>query len=67
MNDSAKKLSNLSRMKSRLGGSTPNLSMSQQQNLQRGFDCTAAERSQQLRETRGILSFKSLTDCEILK
>jgi len=47
-------------MRSRLSGSTPNLTAAQQQeldqpNIQRGFDCTAAERAQQLRAARGNL------------
>ena len=56
----ASKLSNLSRM-SRLSGSTPNLSAAQrneldQNGVQRGFTCSAAERAQQLREARGLLN-----------
>ena len=57
--EKASKLSNLSRM-SRLSGSTPNLSAAQrneldQNGVQRGFTCSAAERAQQLRDARGLI------------
>ena len=49
---------------SRLSGSTPNLSAAQrneldQNGVQRGFTCSAAERAQQLREARGLLNRNS--------
>ena len=66
----ASKLSNLSRM-SRLSGSTPNLSAAQrneldQNGVQRGFTCSAAERAQQLREARGLLNRKAGLKQDIL-
>lgn len=45
------KLSTLQRL-SRFSGSTPNLSQSQEQDIQRGFDCSVAERTRQLRQLR---------------
>ncbi len=48
------KLSTLQRL-SRFSGSTPNLSQTQEQEIQRGFDCSVAERTRQLRQLRGAL------------
>ena len=56
---------------SRLSGSTPNLSAAQrneldQNGVQRGFTCSAAERAQQLREARGLLNRNSGLKLDIL-
>ncbi|CAG5098114.1 Oidioi.mRNA.OKI2018_I69.XSR.g15382.t1.cds [Oikopleura dioica] len=45
------KLSTLQRL-SRFSGSTPNLTQTQEQEIQRGFDCSVAERTRQLRQLR---------------
>merc|ERR1712130_281711 len=71
LHDNARKLSSLSRM-SRLSGSTPNLSQAQKRdmensNIQLGFDCTAAERAQQLRSAREKIEMDKIKRTESLK